>query len=525
MFQSSSDRYVNLIEKCTCDRALQTGQAVHAHLFVNGLSKLTHFASKLVSFYVACKKFNTARKVFDEIPSKNPRRWIVLIGAFARRGCYDEALDVFSEMQRQDIAPNQFVIPSVLKACGHLADQKLGQELHGLIIRRLFDHDAFVVSALIDMYSKCREVGRARNVFELMVEKDLVALNALVSGYVQQGLVHEALDLVDKAESLGLKPNVFTWNSLIAGFSQAGDEAMVAKLFRSMRVNGVEPDVVSWTSIISGMVQNFRYNEAFLTFKQMLDHGLCPTSATLSTILSACATVANLKRGKEIHGYSMMIGVASDVYVRSALLDMYAKCGSLTTARALFSTMSDRTTATWNSMIFGYANHGYSQEAVELFNKMKTGRSTQLDHLTFTAVLTACSQAGLVELGEKLFHSMQEKYNIKPRLEHFACLVDLLGRAGKLSEAHDVINAMPIEPDRFVWGALLGACRSHGNAELAEVAAKRLALLEPGDSGSAILMSGLYSDAGRWANAAKMKKIIKKYKLRKAPGCSWIEST
>uniref|UniRef100_A0A7N0U3V2 Pentatricopeptide repeat-containing protein n=1 Tax=Kalanchoe fedtschenkoi TaxID=63787 RepID=A0A7N0U3V2_KALFE len=502
---------------------LQSVKAIHGSLIVNGSAKLKHSASKLVSLYVECGKLLTARRLFDDIPERNAPRWIMLIGALARRGHYDEAVDVFSEMHHEGIEPNQFVIPSVLKACGHIADQKLGRALHGFSFRRWLDHDAFVSTALIDMYSKCGAVVIAMKVFKQMAEKDLVALNAMVSGYVSHGLALKALRLVEEMELEGLKPNVFTWNSLISGFSQAGDDATVAKLFESMRVNGLEPDVVTWTSIISGMVQNFRNKEAFATFKRMLGQGLRPTSATISSILSACATVTNLNRGKEVHGYSLAIGVESDVYVRSALIDMYAKCGLVAAAGALFSAVPkrERATATWNSMIFGYANHGYCHEAVELFTQMEPKK---LDHLTFTAALTACANAGLVELGQSLLRSMRDLYRIEPRLEHYACVVDLLGRAGRLTDAYDLVRAMPVEPDRFVWGALLGACRSHGNVELGEVAAMRVAELEPGFSGSAVLLSGLYSDAGRWSNAAKMKKMIKKLRLKKAPGSSWIES-
>ncbi|KAJ9698474.1 hypothetical protein PVL29_007519 [Vitis rotundifolia] len=185
--------------------------------------------------------------------------------------------------------------------------------------------------------------------------------------------------------------------------------------------------------------------------------------------------------------------------------------------------MPERNTVTWNSLIFGYANHGYCNEAIELFNQMEES-DTKLDHLTFTAVLNACSHAGKVELGESLFQKMQEKYRIEPRLEHYACMVDLLGRAGKLSEAYHLIKAMPVEPDKFVWGALLGACRNHGNIELAEVAAEHLFELEPESPGSSLLLSNLYADAGRWGNAAKMKKMMKQRKFSKFPGCSWIEA-
>lgn len=522
-FRSSSETYFHLIETYGRDRALQQGKKLHAHLIINGLARLTHFASKLISFYVETKQLSDARKLFDKIPESNIRRWIVLIGAYSRRGLIQEALSVFYEMQKQGLGANKFVIPSVLKCCGHVYDVQTGRILHSVILKYSIESDVYVISSLIDMYSKCGEVEKARRVFDRMVEKDLVALNAMLSGYGQHGFAKEGFALMDKMEKLGIKPNVITWNSLISGFAQKGDDAMVSKMFELMISNGVEPDVISWTSVISGLVQNFRNEAAFDAFKQMLGRGFLPTSATISTVLAACATMANVRRGREIHGYAVVIRVEDDIYVRSALVDMYAKCGFISEASTLFYMMPERNTVTWNSMIFGYANHGYCDEAIELFDQMEKSEGNKLDHLTFTAVLTACSHAGMVEHGHSLFILMQQKYKIVPRLEHYACMVDLLGRAGNLNEAYDMIKKMPVKPDLFVWGALLGACRNHGDIGLAEVAARHLAELEPENAGNNMLMSNLYADAGSWENVSRSKKMMKRKRLKNFPGCSWIE--
>ncbi|TMW95072.1 hypothetical protein EJD97_009414 [Solanum chilense] len=518
-----TDIYTKLVETYAQNGALQLGKALHAHLIINGLAQRTHFASKLIAFYTECKQLSHARNLFDKIPQSDTRRWIVLIGAYARRGFYEEAMCVFHEMQKGGKKPNKFVLPSVLKACGRFNDFRTGEILHGVILKNKFEFDSYVVSALVDMYSKCGRVEKAKRVFNGTVNKDLVVLNALVSGCVQQGIVNEALDLVEEMKVQGMKPNVVTYNTLIAGFSQEDDQGMVCKVVELMHDDGLELDVVSWTSIVSGLVQNFHNKEAFDTFKRMLDDGTSPSSATISSILPACATMVDLIRGKEIHGYAVVMGIEKDVYVKSALIDMYAKCGFISEAKHLFSKMCERNTVTWNSMIFGYANHGYCSEAIELFNQMLREEDRKPDHLTFTAALTACSHAGLVQYGESLFKLMQEKYTIKPRLEHFACMVDLLGRAGKLDEAYDLIQRMSIEPDLFVWGALLGACKQHGNMDLAAVAAEKLAKLEPESAGSSVLLSSLYADASKWINVAKVKRVIKKKKLKKVPGCSWVE--
>ncbi|KAM1167404.1 hypothetical protein PS1_029644 [Malus domestica] len=258
-FQSTPGFYPNLIETYARDRQLHSGRALHAHLITNGLAGLTRFASKLIALYVSCGQVVHARKLFDKIPQTNIRRWFALIGACARCGFYQQAMCLFCEMQREGLRPNKIVIPSVLKACGHLSDVKTGGKLHAVVLLFSFEFDAFVSSALVDMYSKNGSVEKAHRVFYMIAEKDLVALNAMVSGFAQ----HE-----------GIKPNLITWNGLVTGFSQKGDEAMASNLFTLMRYNGIEPDVVSWTSVISGFVQNFQNDKAFRTFKQMLGHGL-----------------------------------------------------------------------------------------------------------------------------------------------------------------------------------------------------------------------------------------------------------
>ncbi|XP_008801648.2 pentatricopeptide repeat-containing protein At5g59600 [Phoenix dactylifera] len=455
----------------------------------------------------------------------NPSHWIAQISYFSRQGLHKETLRVFHRLLHEGLRPDRYVLPGVLRACANLSDLKSGRAAHTLATRSLLDSDAFIASALIDMYSKCGKLHGARRVFDRTGEKDLVVWNSMVSGYAHGGLAETAVVLVIKMRSLGVKPDLVTWNALISGFSRMGNDVMAMDLFRSMQVDGVEPDVVSWTSIISGYVLNFKYDEAFGMFKQMVVvAGIRPSSVTISSLLPACAHVADLRHGKEIHGYAVVTGVDKDLFVGSALVDMYAKCGLISEAARIFDKMQERSSVSWNSMIFGYSNHGYCENAIRLFYQMQHEHAKP-DHLTFTAVFTACSHAGMVELGNHLFILMQECHGIEPRLEHYACMVDLLGKAGKLAEAYDLIKGMPMEPDSFVWGALLGACRCHGNVELAKTAALHLFEIEPESAGSCVILSSMLLDAGRQADAVKMKKLMKKQKMKKFLGCSWIEST
>ncbi|CAL9148163.1 unnamed protein product [Musa hybrid cultivar] len=450
-------------------------------------------------------------------------RWIDLINHSSRQGLHRRTLHLFHQMRGQGFAPHRCILPSVIRACARLADPDAGRASHAVALRSSLDCDAFVRSALIDMYCKCRRVPDARHVFDATLDKDLVVWNSVVSGYAHQGAAEAAMVLSIKMRSLGVKPDLVTWNALIFGFAHKGDDDTAMDLLRSMQSDGVDPDTFSWTSIVSGLVVNFNYGKAFEIFRHMVKTaGITPSSVTISSLLPACANLVDLRRGKEIHGYALVAGVARDLYVGSALIDMYAKCGLVAEASKIFHGMKERNTVSWNSMIFGYANQGHCHEAIQLFDQME-GERAKPDHLTFTAVLSACSHGGMVELGKSLFRLMEEAHGIEPRLEHYACMVDMLGRAGELVGACRLIAEMPMEPDAFVWGALLATSRKHGNVELAELAASHLFELEPESAGSCVLLSSALADAGRTVDAAKVKKLIKRRKMRTLMGCSWMQ--
>ncbi|XP_058109545.1 pentatricopeptide repeat-containing protein At5g59600-like [Magnolia sinica] len=524
-FQTRPDPYATYLEICARDRSLESGRNLHAHLLVNGLARSAHLSSKLINFYTRCGHLSAARRLFDEMSKTNLSRWIILITAYSRHGFHKETLDLFYEMQRQGLRPNEYILCSVIRACANTSNLKAGEQIHLIVLHYSIDSDAFIGTALINLYSKCGRFDNVCRVFDRMLVKDLVAWNAIVSGYALHGFSKIALGLFGKMRLMGLRPDLITWNAMIAGFAQVGDVAMSLNLFEMMLGDGIEPDVVSWTSVISGFVQNFHNEEAFDMFRRMMGSRVWPSSVTISGLLPACSNVADSRHGQEIHGYALVIGVEEDVFVSSSLIDMYAKCGFIFEAAKLFGKMHERNTVSWNSMIFGYANHGFCDKAIELFYEMVRKENVKPDHLTFTAVFTACCHAGMVEVGQKLFNSMQEEYGIEARLEHYACIVDLLGRAGKVTEAYDLVKTMHVEPDSFVWGALLGACRHHRNVELAKVAASHLFELEPGSAGSSVLLSNVFADAGRYEDAARLKKMVKRKKLIRSLGCSWMEAT
>ncbi|KAG2553009.1 pentatricopeptide repeat-containing protein At5g59600-like [Panicum virgatum] len=458
--------------------------------------------------------------------------WIKQLTSASRQGHHGRVLHLFFTRLRPGdrgaADPHPAAVPTALRACARLGDASSGRLIHALVLTRFpsLASDAVAATALLDMYAKCGLVASARRVFDEMPRgDDLVAWNALLAGYARHGLPERALTLAIKMRGQGLRPDLVTWNAVVSGFALAGDDQMAEDLVRAMRDDGFRPDVVTWTSLVSGSVLNFHYDRSRTLFRRMVTAGtrVLPSSATIASILPAFANVADVKRGKEVHAYAVVTGIEQDLTVSSALVDMYAKCGLVLEAHRLFDKMVERSTVTWNSMIFGLANSGHCQEAISLFHRMLCDGAWP-DHLTFTAVLTACSYCGMVELGKGLYRAMKEEHGIEPRLEHYACMVHLLGRAGMLAEAYDFIKAMPLEPDCFVWGALLGACRSHGNVKLAELAASRLLTVEPSNAANCLLFSNALASAGRQDDVLKMKRLAKRRRMKKLDGCSWLES-
>jgi len=390
-------------------------------------------------------------------------------------------------------------------------------------------------------------------VFDKMPVRDVVSWNAMIAGYVQNGQGGESLKLFSQMQLAGMKADSVTVSSILPACANLADLEQGKKIHDYITSSGFESDVfvgsalvdmyakcrsienarhvfdkmsrrdvVTWNSMIAGYAQNGLGNEALMLMYKMQLSGMKPNSVTVMSVLSVCTNLAALQQGKEIHGLIIRDGLESDVIVGSALVVMYAKCGNIIIARQVFDRIPQRDVALWNAIISGYAMHGRGEETLKLFYEMQQARIAP-DGITLTSVLSACSHAGLVNEGWQYFRSMSRDYGIMPTVEHYACMVDLLGRSGCLSEAQHFINKMPLEPDACVLGALLGACRVHGNIELAECVAERLFVLEPQNAGNYVLLSNIYATAGRGDDVAKIRKMMRDRGLIKNPGCSWIE--
>ncbi|XP_072986328.1 putative pentatricopeptide repeat-containing protein At3g23330 [Typha latifolia] len=559
--------------------------------------------------------------------SPSPLSWKSLILTSTSQGLFLHAISLFIRMRAASPPPFQrAVLPSVLKSCAALRDRKLGESLHGFVIRSGWSSDLYTANALMNLYCKigscsgngfssnirmpergfinagsrrfgfqgepCKLVGnsitqtsneenndvglqnsrylvefvksdaslgqlssllKVRKVFDEMPERDAVSWNTMIAGFSENGMYMEALEMVRSMGKTGLKPDSFTLSSVLPIFAEFVDVSkgmeihgfairnafdsdvfigsslidMYAKCTHvdySQRVFDLLPehDAISWNSMIAAFVQNGMVDEGLRLFRQMLQVQMKPMPVTFSSIMPACAHLTMLHLGKQLHGYIIRGGFDDNVFIASSLVDMYAKCGSISVARCVFDRMHLPDMVSWTAMIMGYALHGPAKEALFLFRKMEM-ENEKPNYVAFLAVLTACSHAGLVDEGQKYFNSMCKDYGIIPCLEHYAAVADLFGRAGKLDEAYEFICNMHINPTATVWSTLLRACRVQKNITLAEKVTRKICELDPNNMGSHVLMSNIYSASGRWNAAANIRMTMKDKGMKKQPACSWIE--
>lgn len=317
----------------------------------------------------------------------------------------------------------------------------------------------------------------------------------------------------------GLDLDLYVVSGLIRCYGCCGNISDARQVFDEIS----ERNLIIWTAMVSGYAQNFCLNEALTLFDRMILEGIEPNSATLASVLSACARAGGLDLGEKIHVFIREKGIEVGVILGTALVDMYAKNGVISMARALFDVMPERNIATWNAMICGLAMHGYGADALDFFWKLEIDKIVPND-ITFVGVLSACCHAGLTEVGYEIFHSMKRLYGIEPKIEHYGCVVDLLGRGGRLLEAEELIKSMKWKADVVVLGALLGACKNHGNVKIAERMVKAILELEPHNHCVYVVLSNMYAEAGRWEDVVKLRKTMRDKRLKKVPGWSLVDS-
>lgn len=515
--------FATCLHKCLKEKALRPGKQVHATLLTSGMDmKVLSMNSKLVGMYASCGDVRSARMVFDNI--KNPNvfalNWMVLACAF--NGYYEEAIGYFCLMQELGNVGNKFTFSILLKACVGLMDVKKGKEVHAVGKKMGFVDEVSVANALIDMYCKCGRVCYAQRVFDRMVKRDVATWTSLICGYCNIGKTGKALDLFQRMKFEELEPNDFTWNAMIAGYARGGDIKGAFALFSRMTRERLVPDLVTWNAMISGLVQSQQAGEAFKLFRDMLVSGIKPNLVTVTGLLPACGLTGSMQKGREIHGLIYRMGLDINIFVASALIDMYSKCGSVKNAQNVFDKIPVKNIASWNAMIGCYGKHGMVESSMQLFERMQE-EGMQANEVTFICILSACSHNGLVEEGLKIFRSMKESYGIEVGKEHYACVVDLLCRSGRMVEAYELVKEMPMEVPESIVGAFFNGCKIHGRKDLAKTMAQDFLKIELKKPGGYVTLSNIYAADGDWEEVENVRKMMKESNNRKKPGFSWVE--
>ncbi|KAL5734762.1 hypothetical protein ACOSP7_032623 [Xanthoceras sorbifolium] len=511
-------------------------------------------ATSIMNMYAKCGELEKAKKLFGELPERDLVAWSAIIAAFVQSGYPEEALSLFRDMQKIYLRPNSVTLMSILPACAQLSLLRLGKSVHCYALKANIDSDISIGTALVYMYAKCGFFSGALTIFNRMSCKDVITWNALINGYIQIGYPCDAIEIFHELGLSEISPDPGTMgsflqacvllndldlgsyihgqiikygfhsdsrvmNALIDMYAKCGNLSSAEILFYS---TDFVKDEVSWNIIIAGSMQNGHAKYAISVFHCMRLENFQPNEVTFVSVLPAAAYLAVLTEGMAIHACIIRMGFQSNTLVGNSLIDMYAKCGTLNYAEKYFDEMENKDTVSWNAMLAGYAVHGQGNRATALISLMQK-RYFEVDSVSFVNVLSACRHSGLVEEGRKIFDSMRDSHRVIPDLDHYACMVDLLGRAGLLDEALEFIMKMPIEPDAGIWGALLSACREHSNVKLGEVALDHLVNLEPENPTNYVVLTSIYAQSGRWNDADNTKSKMNERGLMKTPGCSWVE--
>ncbi|CAB4296497.1 unnamed protein product [Prunus armeniaca] len=546
----------SILKGVACAYRCDLGEQVHSMVVKTGYADNVYSGSALLDMYAKCRRVEEAYVVFDSLPERNSVSWNALIAGFVQVGDRKTAFWLMNCMEQEGVKLDDGAIAPILTLLDDAEFYKSTMQIHCKILKHGLDCKSTVCNATITSYSECGSIEDAERVFDgAFGSRDLVTWNSMLAAY----LIHKkellACKLFIDMQVLGFEPDIYSYTSIISAYSEdvhknhgksyhglvikRGLEksepisnALIARYLKS-NSNSMEEalqifksmeskDRVSWNSILTGLSQMGLNEYALKFFGHMRYAELEIDHYAFSAVLRSCSDLATLQLGQEIHALAHKSGLESNEFVASSLIFMYTKCGIIEDARKSFEQTPKDSSITWNSIIFGYAQHGQGYVALDLFFQMRKEK-VKLDHITFVAVLTACSHMGLVEQGCKFLMSMESDYGITPRMEHYACAVDLYGRAGRLDEAKALIEAMPFKPDAMVLKTLLGACRACGNIELASQIAGYLLELEPEEHCTYVLLSDMYGHLKRWDEKASVKRLMRERGVRKVPGWSWIE--
>ncbi|WVZ74208.1 hypothetical protein U9M48_022420 [Paspalum notatum var. saurae] len=516
-----------VLQACGLARDERLGRMVHGYLVAGGFCSDPFVVGSLVNMYAKVGCVLSARRLVLDLPCRDVVSWTALISGCVLNGMLEEALDVLVMMLEDGVLPNNVTMLSVIQACSLMGALELFGPVHALVVLLELEDDASVVNSLIMMYAKNGFVEDAMRLFEsLYMSKGDVCSNedvlaAILYGCTISGSQKCGEGFHGRLIKMGAFPSISVENSLMGMYARFEQVGAVHLVFNGME----DRDIVSWNTIISCMARSDSVNDAMELFSTLHagGSGLKPDNVTVLSIVQACSNAGLLQQGQMLHGFIMKCGFVHDVSICNALISMYAKLGRLDSAEIIFEQMEIKDLVSWNALINAYGMHGDGHSALRIFHQLMDTGTLAPNDITFVSVISACSHSGLISEGYKCFESMRTEHNIEPSMEHYACVVDLLGRSGSFAEAEGFIRDMPLHPDSSIWGPLLAACQLHGNVDLAEKAANELSALEPESDIWRVSLSNTYALAGRWRDATKIRTEMRKTGVRKETGWSFVD--
>ncbi|XWS35050.1 hypothetical protein CRYUN_Cryun21dG0092900 [Craigia yunnanensis] len=542
-----------IAKACAKISNLKYSQTIHNQILKSPFGSDIFIQTTMVDMYIKCDQVDYAYKVFERMPERDVAAWNAMLIGFAQLGFFDKVLSLFGGMRFAGIHPDSVTVVGLSLGVLSAKSLELVKGVHSFGIQIGVAVNVTVANTWIAVYAKCGDLASAKKVFdEIDAVRTVISWNSMIAGYANfenfpgafylyrrmlvDGIRPDASSIVSLISSfvqpealfqgmlihshgiqLGCDLNLSVINTLISMYSKCGDVNSARFLFDCMS----NRTCVSWTVMISGYAEKGNMDEAMTLFYSMEKAGETPDLVTVLSLVSGCGQTGSLELGKWIDSYAKSKGFKDDVMVCNALIDMYSKCGSICDAREVFRAMPERTIVSWTSMISGCAVNGEFGEALDLFHQIR-GLGFKPNHITFLAVLQACTHAGCLDKGWEFFNMMITVYDINPGLDHYSCMADLLGRKGKLIEALEFVLNMPIKPDAGIWSALLSACKVHHNAEIGKHVANRLFEMEPQVAAPYVEMANIYASTGKWDGVAMTRLLMKRNNVSKSPGQSLV---
>ncbi|KAK9291637.1 hypothetical protein L1049_019586 [Liquidambar formosana] len=549
-----------LLEKC---RTMCELKQLHGLMITTSIIRYIIPLSRIIDFCANSEAgdLNYAKSVFHQIDRPSVYIWNSMIKGYSNSDNPEEALIMYRKMQQRGYVPDHFTFPFVLKVCSVVTDHSYGKYVHGRIVKTGFEMNVYASSGLLHMYVSCADMEAGLKVFDVIPKWNVVAWTSLIAGYVNNDQASEAIRVFMDMELWHVEPNEITMVNVLVACARSRDIDTGRWVHNHIQQIGYDPfqlnsnynvilataildmyakcgslntardlfnkmpqrNLVAWNSMIGAYNQYGRAEEALCLFFHMRIAGFDPDRATFLSVIGACAHLGTLSLGQSLHAYVSKTNIDKDIAIGTALVDMYAKTGDAKSAQQIFSNLKEKDVMAWTSMIIGLAMHGHGEQALSTFKRMQDDGTVIPDRITYIGVLWACSHVGLVEEGQRHFNSMRNVYGLAPTIEHYGCMVDLLSRAGHLSEAERLMERMPIQPNISIWGALLNGCEIYENVDVADRVRNHIAELEPHGSGVYVLLSNIYARAYRWQEVKMARELMKRKRVAKTLGRSSVE--